>query len=97
MVIHTCSGSITISKRSAFAKWLTGWMDGGGFTGAATVNAAWTRAQEVKPTGCSWFALGKLMASEQGFGRALEYAEVRELVEAREGSSDTCRSAMPNE
>jgi hypothetical protein len=57
------------NKKSAYAKWLSGWTDGGGWTGATTVCDAFKRAQTLKDSGVSWYMLGKLMASEQAFGR----------------------------
>lgn len=69
--IATASGPIRVNKKSAFGKWLKGWKDGGGWTGAATIRKAFERAQGLKGTGVSWYMLGKLMASEQNFGRLL--------------------------
>lgn len=69
MIIKTASGNIIINKKSAYGKWLMGWMSEGGFTGAQTLKDAWTRATNIKPVGCSWYALGALMASEQKYGK----------------------------
>lgn len=83
MKFETASGTVTLNQRSHFAKWLQGWGAGGGFTGASTVDAAWRRAIDIKPDDCSWRALGRLMASEQRFGKILEYDELlgNELVD----------------
>lgn len=69
MIIKTASGGITINKKSPYGKWLMGWSNGGGFTGAYTLSKAWERATFLKPAGCSWYALGQLMASEQKYGK----------------------------
>lgn len=66
--IDTASGRIKCNKKSAFGKWLQGWKDGGGWTGSATIDSAFLRAQNLKDIGVSWYMLGKLMASEQNFG-----------------------------
>ena len=61
---------MTLNKRSPFAKWLSGWIDAGGFSGSRTISIAWDYAQESgKPVGCSWRAYGYLMAREQQHGR----------------------------
>ena len=57
---------------------------GFGFTGAATLDAAWHRALDIKPSGCSWYALGLLMASEQRYGRAMECEEMLEALHSEE-------------
>jgi len=69
MKIVTASGKVTINKRSAYGKWLQGWISCDGFTGASTLSDAWDRATVIKTNGCSWECLGKLMASEQKFGK----------------------------
>jgi hypothetical protein len=66
---QTASGMIRINSKSAYGKWIQGWKDGGGWTGAATLHDAFERAQQIKDSGVSWYMLGKLMASEQSFGR----------------------------
>jgi len=67
MIIKTASGNITINKKSPYGKWLMGWMSVGGFTGAQTLIKAWERAIRIKPSGCSWYSLGSLMASEKRY------------------------------
>lgn len=71
----TASGLIKVNKKSAFGKWLQGWKDGGGWTGAATLEKAFERANNLKDVGVSWYMLGKLMASEQKYGRQLNENE----------------------
>ena len=73
MIIKTASGNISINKKSAYGKWLQGWISGNGFTGCETLSNAWNRAQSIKQNGCSWYSLGKLMASEKQFWK--EYKE----------------------
>jgi len=68
-IIYTASGPIRTNKKSAYGKWLQGWKDGGGWTGAATLTKAFERAQGLKDAGVSWYMLGKLMASEQNYGK----------------------------
>jgi hypothetical protein len=72
MIIQTVSGNITINKNTPYGKWLQGWISNGGFTGAQTLKEAWDRAVSMKDTGCSWNSLGRLMASEQKFGKSLK-------------------------
>jgi hypothetical protein len=69
MIIKTASGNITINKKSAYGKWITGWIDEGGYTGVYTLKEAWERAINIKPAGCSWYALGQLMANERKYWR----------------------------
>ena len=69
MIIQTASGAVTINKKSAYGKWLNGWIFGNGLTGSYTLSQAWERAQKIKLDGCSWRCLGILMATEQAFGR----------------------------
>ena len=72
VIIGTQSGPVKGSKRSPYIKWLMGWTDGGGWTGASTISHAWDYANDSgKPSGCSWYAYGLLMAREQARGRAL--------------------------
>jgi hypothetical protein len=70
--VATASGLIRCSKKSALEKWVQGWKDGGGWTGHKTLEHAFSRAQELKDVGVSWYMLGRLMASEQAFGRKQE-------------------------
>jgi hypothetical protein len=73
MEIKTTSIIVRGSKRNLYMKWLQGWVDGHGWTGHTTLDAAWERAEnQGKPKGCSWYAYGLLMAREQGFGRKLQ-------------------------
>lgn len=66
--------------RDHYTKWLQGWKAGGGFTGGYTLSCAWKDAKAIKPaTGCSWWALGYLMAVCQRKGRELEAREWQEL------------------
>lgn len=67
MIIQTASGNVTLNKRSAYGKWLQGWISANGFTGVQTLSQAWGRAQKIKRNGCSWYCLGSIMASEQKF------------------------------
>ena len=72
VIIATESGPVKGSKRAPYIKWLMGWTDGGGWTGASTISDAWDYATNSgKPSGCSWYAYGLLMAREQARGRAL--------------------------
>lgn len=81
MIVRTASGSERIDKRSRYGKWLLGWIDGNGWTGAGTVTHAWLYACETgKPSGCGWYAYGYLMAREQQRGRQLEAREWKELL-----------------
>lgn len=75
MIIKTASGNVILNKKQPYAKWLQGWIDGGGWTGHATLSSSWQRAKELKMSGVSWYCLGKLMASEQKFGRKIEAKE----------------------
>lgn len=76
MIIKTDSGNVTLNKKSHYAKWLQGWIDGGGFSGAFTLEKAWSHALLLgKPSGCSWYAYGLIMAREQKQGRALAVEE----------------------
>jgi hypothetical protein len=72
MIINTASGNVTINKKSPYGKWLQGWISSNGFTGAQTLSEAWNRAVKIKVDGCSWYALGRLMASEQKYGKSIE-------------------------
>ena len=72
MNVLTASGLVRTNKKSAYSKWLTGWISGGGWSGASTIRKAFERAQSLKDAGVSWYMLGKLMASEQNYGRRLE-------------------------
>lgn len=74
MKVQTQSGVLTLRARSPYAKWLLGWKDGGAWTGHGTVASAWVTAREHKLIGCSWYALGRLMASQQAIGRKLQAA-----------------------
>ena len=72
MFIKTASGNINVNKRSAYGKWVLGWIDGGGWTGAFTLDKAWNYALDCgKPDGCSWYVYGLLMAREQQHGKDL--------------------------
>lgn len=65
----------TVDKsRSHFNKFLRGWRDGGGWLGYVTVNAMWEWAteQHEKPTGCSWYAYGLIIARAEDEGRRLQ-------------------------
>jgi hypothetical protein len=75
MIIKTASGNITINKKSAYGKWLMGWISEGGFTGTQTLTVSWDRAITLKPSGCSWYSLGALMVSEQRYGKGCEDKE----------------------
>lgn len=70
MIINTQSGPMSINKRTSYGKWILGWVAGGGWSGIATLNSVYNRACRIKLKGCSWYALGVLMATEQGYGRA---------------------------
>ena len=75
--IYTQSGPVRGSKQSAYIKWLMGWIDGRGWSGAATLRAAWAEAVDAgKPAGCSWYSYGLLMAREQRRGRELAVEEL---------------------
>ena len=77
-VISTDSGPVRGSKSSPYIQWLRGWKDAGGWTGHATVRAAWNNARkDGKPSECSWYAYGYLMSREQCRGRALAEDEYR--------------------
>ena len=69
MIIKTASGNVSINKRSPYGKWIQGWIEGEGFTGAYTLQKAYERAVELKDIGISWQMLGKIMATEQRFGK----------------------------
>jgi len=71
MIVNTASGNITINKKSSYGKWLQGWIDGNGFTGVETLRNASQRAEKLKTSGISWYMLGKIMATEQRFGREI--------------------------
>jgi len=45
MKIKIEGGTITVSARAPFAKWLQGWKSAGGWTGAHTISKAWDRAR----------------------------------------------------
>jgi hypothetical protein len=63
MEIMTKSGVEKGCKRSPYMKWLQGWKDAGAWTGWSTLEDAWQRAKaNEKPSGCSWYAYGYLMA-----------------------------------
>lgn len=70
MLIKIASGNVSVNKRSAYGKWLLGWIDGGGWTGVFELGKAWNYALDCgKPDGCSWYAYGLLMAREQQHGK----------------------------
>lgn len=72
MIVKTESGEVRVNKRGAYGKWLMGWIDGDGWSGAFTLERAWDYAlRSGKPDGCSWYAYGLLMAREQQRGRDL--------------------------
>lgn len=73
MEIMTASGAAHVNKRSPYGKWLQGWISAGGWSGWFTLQQAWKHAQEIKLNGVSWYALGRLMVIEQGFGAALQH------------------------
>jgi hypothetical protein len=72
MKIKTQSGMIVVNKRSHYAKWLRGWISGGGWTGYITIQNAYKRAEHIKRHDVSWNALGFFMAKEQSFGKGLK-------------------------
>lgn len=81
MKIKTASGIVSGNKRSPYIKWLQGWINGGGWSGATTIRAAWDVAvSNGKPSGCSWMAYGYLMACCQNQGRRLAGKELKELM-----------------
>ena len=80
MEIRTESAVYNLNKKTPYAKWLMGWKAGNGFTGGSTLDCAWTEAQNVKIPGCSWYALGYLMATQQQRGRELEAREWKEIL-----------------
>lgn len=72
MIVETVSGKINVNKRSAYGRWLLGWIDGCGYTGAFTLEKAWDYALDCgKPDGCGWYVYGRLMAAEQQHGKDL--------------------------
>ena len=75
MTINTQSGPVKGNARNPYMKWLQGWKDGGGWTGATTRWDAWDEAENTKPAGCSWYAYGLIMARSQRRGRQLEAKE----------------------
>ena len=82
MKIKTNSGYVVANKRSHYAKWLQGWIDGGGWSGATTIECAWGNAvADGKPDGCSWYAYGLLSAREQNRGKQLAQREIKELLD----------------
>lgn len=79
MRIQTESGIISGNKRDSYVKWVQGWIDGNGWSGHSTLVSAWKQAQaQHKPKGCSWYAYGYLMATQQAVGRNLAEWELKQ-------------------
>lgn len=63
MKIKTDSGNVTINKRSAYGKWLQGYVSTGAFSGVHMLRHCWYNSQVIKRQcpSVSWHDLGVLV------------------------------------